>query len=78
MIVLYILLYIIPVVIILYGGYLSMHKGETLEHYLNRRDLDDVFWVLSLFPAFNWIMAIFVIFDVVFKAVWNKIKYWKK
>lgn len=78
MIVLYILLYIIPVAIILYGEYRNMHKGETLEHYLNRRDLDDVFWILSFFPAFNWIMAMFVIFDVISKAIWNKIKYWKK
>lgn len=78
MIVLFILLYIIPVAIILYGGYLDMHEGETLEHYLNRRDIDDIFWTLSLCPAFNWIMATFVIIDVIFKAIWNKIKYWKK
>lgn len=78
MIVLYILLYIIPVAIILYGGYRDMHKGETVEQYLNRHNFDDVFWFLSFFPAFNWIVAIFIITNIIAKAIWNKIKYWKK
>lgn len=78
MIVLCVLLYIIPVAIILYRGYRNMRKGETIEQYLNRCDLDDVFWVLTFFPAFNWLMALFVIIDITSKAIWNKIKYWKK
>lgn len=74
----WIFLYLVPLGILLWFVYSDMRKGETIEQYLNRCDLDDVFWVLTFFPAFNWLMALFVIIDVTSKAIWNKIKYWKK
>ena len=68
------LLYIIPILIISYGIYTDMEKEETFEHYCSRQDIDDVFWIVVLFPVFNWITVIIA----VVQTICEKIKHWKK
>ena len=68
------LFYIIPVMIIFYGIYADMKKEETFEHYCSRQDIDDVFWVIVLFPVFNWITVIIA----VVQTICDKIKRCKK
>ena len=47
-----ILLYLIPLVVGCYGVYKNMNPGETVGHYISRRDLEDVFWIMFI-PGLN-------------------------
>lgn len=47
-----ILAYLIPLIVGCYWVYKDMNPGETVEHYIYRKDLEDVFWV-AFVPGLN-------------------------
>lgn len=47
-----ILAYLIPLAIGCYCVYKDMNPGETVDHYIYRRDLGDVFWLMFV-PGIN-------------------------
>jgi Na+/H+ antiporter NhaD/arsenite permease-like protein len=54
-----------------------MDKGESLDHYFkNIKFLD--FIIVFLLPGLNTIISVLAIFYILFKKIWDKIKYWEK
>ena len=47
-----ILMYLIPIIVGCYCAYKDMNPGETVDHYIHRRDLEDVFWIMFI-PGIN-------------------------
>jgi heme/copper-type cytochrome/quinol oxidase subunit 2 len=47
-----ILAYLIPLIIGCYCVYKDMNPGETVDHYIYRRNLEDVFWIMFI-PGIN-------------------------
>ena len=47
-----ILAYLIPLIGGCYCVYKDMNPGETVDHYIYRRDLGDVFWIMFI-PGIN-------------------------
>ena len=47
-----ILAYLIPLIVGGYCVYKDMNPGETVDHYIYRRDLGDVFWIMFI-PGIN-------------------------
>lgn len=73
----FILIYVITLILLGAYVYIDMNKGESLEHYF--RNIDFLLFILVfLLPLFNTVFFVLLIFDVLFKKIWNKIKYLQK
>lgn len=70
----FILLYIIPIVIILFICYIDMKKGESVEEYCIRNNVDGFLLTLLLIPFVNIIVSSIIIATVTI----NKIKHLRK
>lgn len=73
----FILIYIITIILLCITFYRDMDKGESLDHYFkNIKFLD--FIIIFLLPGLNTIISVLAIFYILFKKIWDKIKYWEK
>lgn len=61
----FLLLYFIPIAIIFTVTYIDMNKGESVEEYLNRNDIE-LFCVLTFLPIVNILVSIMFIFLFIF------------
>ena len=75
--ILFILIYVVTLILLGVYVYIDMNKGESLEHYFRNVDFL-LFIIVFLLPIFNTVAFILLIFDILFKKIWDKIKYWKK
>lgn len=73
----FILIYVITLILLGVYVYIDINKGESLEHYFRNVDFL-LFIIVFLLPVFNTVAFILLIFDIIFKKIWDKIKYWKK
>jgi hypothetical protein len=73
----FILIYVATLILFGIIFYFDMDKGESLEDYFNGIDRLD-FILMFLFPIFNTIALIIVIFYVLSSNIWEKIKHWEK
>jgi hypothetical protein len=73
----FILSYVITLILLGIYVYIDMNKGESLEHYFRNVDFL-LFIIVFLLPIFNTVTFILLIFDIIFKKIWDKIKYWEK
>ena len=73
----FILIYVITLILLGVYVYIDMNKGESLEHYFRNVDFL-LFIIVFLLPIFNTVAFILLIFDILFKKIWDKIKYCKK
>lgn len=77
-----ILLYIIPLVLCVLFDYLCMRKGESIEEYVYRADLDGFDIIMYFTPIANIIyglMAIVLIAnEYIIASLWHKIKKFRK
>lgn len=79
------LLYFVPIAIIFTICYIDMDKGETVEEYIKRSDVDHLACVLTFIPVVNIFMSIMVmfffvvgIFFMIAEFIIDKIKHIKK
>lgn len=73
----FILIYVATLILFGITFYFDMDKGESLEQYF--RGLDGIdFIFLFLFPIFNTIALIGIVFYLLFNNIWDKIKHWEK
>lgn len=73
----FILIYIITLILFCITIYCDMDKGENLDHYFRKLDSWELI-IVFLIPIFNTGVLIFIIFSLLLKKIWNKIKYWQK
>ena len=70
MIVFLISLWIVPIIIIGYITYRNMESGESVEDFIWKNDLEDVWWV-TFIPMVNIILLGYIIMSMICKYVKN-------
>ena len=63
-------LWIIPMIMIGYITYLSMESGESVEDFVWKNDLEDIWWV-TFIPMVNIILLGYIIMSMICKYVKN-------
>lgn len=81
----FLLIYFIPIAIIFIICYFDMNKGETVEEYLKRTDKEYIGSILTFLPIVNIFISImlmflfiFGIFSMITDFIFDKIKNIKK
>lgn len=74
-------LYFVPIAIIFIISYFDMNKGESVEEYIKRMDVEYATIILTFLPVVNILISftlvflvIFGIFSMIAEFIFNKIK----
>lgn len=65
----WLLLYIIPILLVIISVYLDMKKGQTVQDYLKYEDKP--IYIFTFVPIINIIVAFFAIFSIVYSLTKN-------
>lgn len=65
----WLLLYIIPILLVIISVYLDMKKGQTVQDYLKYEDKS--IYIITFVPIINIIVTFFAIFSIVYSLTKN-------
>lgn len=65
----WLLLYIIPILLVIISVYLDMKKGQTVQDYLKYEDKS--IYIITFVPIINIIISFFAVFAIVYSLTKN-------
>ena len=74
MIVMFLIVWLIPILIIVIAAYIDMEKGQSIEEYVKEQDIDAPAIILIILPVINCAGA----FCLTLFVIYNKIKHFRK